>query len=183
MREIIPGTDPRWILPLEESEPGRTELGVGCNGGQPGAGAESKVDGTASKVVSIGIRREVRRGLGRTLDQLLGTRCEGNTKRHDEVKQNDSGGWRKAILCLKHKARIAARLHTRRPPYSSSQDEKKPPPHAIFASLCFSPHQPRYRADNYAKLLVAFCISYSYPLMPNLPVPTASSLGKLGSAV
>lgn len=68
-------------------------------------------------------------------------------------------------------------------PYSSSQDEKKPPPHAIFASLCFLPHQPRYRADNYAKLLVALCLSYSYSLMPNLPVQTASSLGKLGSAV
>lgn len=54
---------------------------------------------------------------------------------------------------------------------------------AILPSDCFfAPHQ-RYRADNYAKLRVAFCLSLSYPLMPKSPAPTASSFGNLGSAV
>jgi hypothetical protein len=54
---------------------------------------------------------------------------------------------------------------------------------AILPSDCFfAPHQ-RYRADNYAKLRVAFSLSLSYPLMPKSPAPTASSFGNLGSAV
>lgn len=60
---------------------------------------------------------------------------------------------------------------------------KKPPLHAIPHLSAFFRRQPRTGADNYAKFLVATRPAQTYPLMPESPLLTGSSLGKLGSAV
>jgi hypothetical protein len=87
-------------------------------------------------------------------------------------------------LCLRHSTHPrASSLHTR--PRSAPRHRTKK--NHLFTqsieSIYIFARQPRYAADNYARLLVAPRISSRYLLMRFLPLPTASSLGKLGSAV
>jgi hypothetical protein len=117
------------------------------------------------------------KGMANTLTQRA-WRC------NDGVRIN----WRFAEAIVREPYRLrqpAASNHgalTYTSPRTLRHQMKKPLLHTFCRSRCFFNYQPRYRADNYAKLFVASLPVHTYLLMLNLSRPTASSLGKLGSA-
>jgi hypothetical protein len=120
----------------------------------------------------------------------FGSKGRANMLAQREWKCNDGVriNWRfaeaivKEPYCLRQPAARAPSALTYTSPRTLRHQMKKPLHNTFCRSRCFFNCQPRYRADNYAKLSVASLPVHTYLLMLNISRPTASSLGKLGSA-